>query len=211
MDAIVTHRLKKPQDVPAAWISALRLVQHMFPRAVLAGGALRDFDHGIKAKDLDIFIDTPDEGGVIHLERAQRILSDNNLKGSVVDATVYAEWFGHETPLAGVIDLELPRTLPVQLVFGRFNPDTIFERFDFGLNQIMFDGKVIKKTVAYNHDFRERFFRMVTNGGDNQFMRRVERFCRLKAKYPDHRCHPGAYGEGLGRLADHQVLTLRGV
>lgn len=42
--------------IPQSWTDLLSQIQAICPSAVLAGGALRDLDHGVPVKDLDIFI-----------------------------------------------------------------------------------------------------------------------------------------------------------
>jgi hypothetical protein len=44
------------KEVPAEWLEVLRVIQSVFPQAVLAGGCLRDLVLGGEVKDLDVFV-----------------------------------------------------------------------------------------------------------------------------------------------------------
>lgn len=182
--ALPKRGLNGPRDIPATWKSALREIQSIFPHAALVGGALRDRDHGVKVKDLDIFIEAS-EPTYDALCAAQNLLEEKGFQTKLVDTSVYKDWFG-VTKIVGIVETAIGSCPPIQLIFCDFPVDeTLLYRLDFGCCQIMYDGRQIKRTDAYEFDRRRKLFRLVTGCDSRQMVRRLERWARLREKYPE--------------------------
>jgi len=177
-----TSGLNDINDIPKAWKHALAAVQVSFPDAVIAGGCLRDREHGVKVKDIDIFISTsasPELYGTLgtiksRLERDGwadvQICGDESYNADATKRGVVA-----------VLDMTYPGAPPVQLIALKH---FTLEEFDFGICQIMFDGKRIVRTRDYHLDMAKQKFRVVPKVDDDAFVRIINRWARLKEKYP---------------------------
>lgn len=171
-------------DIPRAWKHALAAVQVAAPEALMAGGCLRDRDLGVKVKDIDIFVPsryagTPDEA---------RIMADTlrsvgwKQVGMSVDKT-YSDARRFKE-LSGIIDARYPGCPPIQIIVGSFNMPKLISEFDFGICQISFDGTTLRRTSDYHHDRAAKVFRVVPELDDDSFIRTINRWARLKEKYP---------------------------
>lgn len=175
-------------DIPKAWRNALASVQHTFPDAVLAGGALRDREHGVKVKDLDIFISTTG-------------MRDRYGAGTIVsklqrDGWASVELNGEESykddggrGIVAVVDVKYPGAPDVNIIALK---NFKLEEFDFGICQIMFDGKTIVRSRDYHLDAAARQFRLIPQVTDKLFGRSLDRWFRLREKYPDWSLHLGS-------------------
>lgn len=217
MDALPKRGLNGPRDIPESWQRALKHIRRCFPHALLVGGALRDRDNGVGVKDLDIFIEASrDEIGAV--EEAQDYI-DKTLgwQTELVDTSVYAEWFG-STRILGILRAKRQSMPTIELIFCSFpsTPEEVFQRVDFGSSQIAFDGEVIYKTNNYESDYRMKRFRLVTEADDKQMVRRLERWARLREKYPKWSLDLGVMGQqGVmpWRSAEygHKIIKMHGV
>lgn len=164
-------------DVPVAWRGCLKELQQFWPEAVLAGGALRDRDNKVKPKDLDFFL--PSHSGLV--EDVAGVF--NTLKQAGWDAK-RADAHNYARPgLIGVVDVKYPGCPPVQIVVGKWNTATIEQEFDFGICQIVFDGREIRRTHEYRSDQIRRTFTYL--GLPDDISRSVDRFARIKPRYPN--------------------------
>ncbi len=155
-----------------------------FPEALVAGGAIRDYDHDRPelVKDIDVVIF--DRRGYLHgLKRAlkgfqHRVAVDENVANYLEFenvACVHEFW-------------EDVGSIPVQIVVARTRrtPMEILERHDFGLCQIGFDGQSILTTSAYQADKVAKRFTLVRCRDAKDFWRSVGRYRRLERKYPGY-------------------------
>jgi hypothetical protein len=175
-------------DIPKAWRSALASVQLTFPDAVIAGGCLRDREQGVKVKDIDIFISTTNPGSY----GAGSIVSRLERDGWADVALNGDESYGRDVMARGitaVVDLKYPGCPPLQLIaMKQFK----LEEIDFGICQIMFDGKRIVRLPDYHYDLAAKQFRIIPKMTDALFVRSLGRWARLKEKYPAWTLHLGS-------------------
>ena len=168
------------EDIPKAWTYALRSVRNHFPEAILAGGALRDRTFGAKVKDLDIFVHgTKDEA-----QDAAKMLEREGWHGVSFG---YEETYTvgvSEAGITGIVDAEFPGAPPVQIIFMDRQVDQLLPLFDFGINQIAYDGTTIHRSANFIADAKAHRFRVISEVSDSQFVRIINRWARLKEKYP---------------------------
>lgn len=181
----------KPTDIPVEWRRALNLVKSVAHEAVLAGGCLRDLDHGVPFKDLDIFVSAfgtysdgalqeragayyPMHGPGVVFNRARRI--DFTSCAFDTDCISSSEVWVYGLPLNIVtlayVDLSLTKVL---------------DRMDFGLCQIGFDGFRLMTTEAYDRDRHDESFTLLRADSLSDKLRSYDRFRRLGVKYPRHK------------------------
>jgi hypothetical protein len=77
-------------------------------------------------------------------------------------------------------------------------PYTLAE-FDFGCCQIEFDGKRIFRTRDYQLDLRHKVFRLIPKCTDSEFVRSLNRWARLKEKFPAWTLDLGSRAESGGQ------------
>lgn len=203
--------LNSVDDIPKAWTYALRSVRNHFPEAILAGGALRDRHFGAKVKDLDIFVHgTKDEA-----QNAAKMLEREGWHGvSFGFEETYAQGVS-EAGITGIVDAEFPGAPPVQIIFMDRHVDQLLPLFDFGINQITYDGRIIHRSANFAADAVQRRFRIISEVSDSQFVRIINRWARLKEKYPTWQLDLGTRGSSptpvtvtLNQVVKHQGKTL---
>lgn len=170
-----TSMLKK-NDIPPAWRSCLTGLQQFWPDAVLAGGALRDRDNGVKPKDLDFFIPAH-RGGMEDVADVYNVLKKAGWEVNKADAYDYAR-----PGVIGLVEIKHVGCPPIQLVVGKWDTAKIEEHFDFGICQIVFDGREVRQTLAYRADQIRKCFTYLGRAED--IGRSVDRFARIKPRYP---------------------------
>lgn len=174
-------------DIPKAWRSALASVKLSYPEAVIAGGALRDREHGVKVKDIDIFVnDKTCSADIIRKLRATG-WADIQLNGD----DSYGDG-ASERQIVAVLDLKYPGCPDIQLIAMR---QFKLEEIDFGICQIAFDGTRIIRTPDYHLDMQAKQFRLIPKVADAMFVRSLARWARLKEKYPEWKLHLGSRAE----------------
>lgn len=178
-----TSGLNSVADIPQPWRTALAQLQTCIPSAIMAGGCLRDREFGKKVKDIDIFVpvsSNPEKD----LSEVKKMLIDLGWLDVRVDtAKTYPE--GCDTRIIGVVEGRVLNCPPIQVVVGEWDTEKIFEHFDFGICQISFDGRTIRRSPDYQMDRRSRKFRIVTERSDKAFVSSINRWARLKEKYQD--------------------------
>ena len=173
-------------EIPKAWRQILEKIQMEHPHAVLAGGALRDLDHGVKVKDLDIFIACGDD------EEAAGL---NELLGGKEVEQPELQWYPEsmrEVVLVSDYDhkvnkLEVDIDIPVQFIMCNWRVDKILSRFDYAICRIGYDGRKIFYEDDYDKDKAEKTMTLVRCKGQAALEASVERFARWRPKYPKHR------------------------
>lgn len=174
-------------NIPREWRDFLALVQQVDPRAVLAGGALRDLDHERPVKDLDIFV----QPGFDH-ETLAYILPDDRY-WPVMRRADYASLVDVQSIWGSYVELardplEFAEYLPAQIIELN-RPMGVFEiigRLDFGLCQIGFDGTTLVRSSSYMTDSANKTFTLIRID-DEQGARARRREERLSKKYSDFR------------------------
>jgi hypothetical protein len=171
-------------SIPQHWKDKLASVQRYFPEAIIAGGALRDLDHGREIKDVDIFV--LDRG--TDTERLLRRAFDKRPEG-VLEATDYH--VGRQSrPVTGVYDFDWGGTAFQVIVVkpGEGSDDFpryIMRDFDLGICMTWFDGKTWHRTFEYQNDEQAKVFQSYIPLEGKQLDLTKERVARLSEKYPD--------------------------
>lgn len=171
--------------IPKEWDYVLNLIQKQFPKAIIAGGALRDLDNGRSIKDVDIFIPTSISGTVQELYNAVRehyIFADATLSfASYIDGEEQEVPEEHEDrALDGIVFFEYAGYKFECIVCKPAFAD--ISSFDINICQIKYDGSCVIKTEAYERGVRDNYIRIVTQ---NRQDRNAARLARIAVKYPD--------------------------
>lgn len=181
-------------DIPRSWRNALALLRTAIPAAVMAGGCLRDRDNGRPVKDIDIFVPVSTSKHE-DLEAIKKIVEGFGWMDVNIDnAKMYPE--GCDTRVVGIVDCRVPNAPPIQIIVGEWDTDNLFRHFDFGICQISFDGKSIRRSHHYNTDRVWQRFRIVTERSDKAFVSSINRWARLKQKYEGWTFDLGTRGSG---------------
>lgn len=186
-------------NIPQRWRDVLAAIQAAgFPEAIIAGGALRDLDHGKPIKDVDIFVDAKGietlqlkkqldaafgyEGVGIFENPAADLDEDYTWEGVVVAGVwdwVYAPSDFLGQPKFQVIAVEKPE--------GVVFRDYVIDDFDIGLCQQAFDGVLECITTAYLDDAALKTLTVTRAPSYNALQRTRGRLGRIQLKYPEHR------------------------
>lgn len=146
--------------IPDFWHDALVDLQKTDPKAILAGGCIRDLWYGVEPKDLDFFtagpfpswFDPQDSG--MDYDGMQYVVAVGGYKIESRDVNVVQ-----------VEDIE---------------PIAILETFDLGFCQIGYDGKSIIRTPAFDWDFK---YNIITLRQINRYRRSIRRYARINQRY----------------------------
>lgn len=159
-------------NIPEQWTELLHEVQKQRPFAVIAGGALRDLDHGMEPTDVDIFTHSlPNMEWIMDFEMVDKhkfYFKDGSQGASRV---IKGKW----------------RDLDVDIVEMEhaYTPWEILNRFDFGINRIAYDGERVHTSLYYEKDKEAHTATMCValNKSHAQFLK--SKFTdRLLKKYP---------------------------
>ena len=168
--------------IPALWHVALRAVQETCPGAIIAGGALRDLDNDRPVKDVDIFF--PCDGADAFAAAVWTLETELDVK---TDYTLGKEYRENFNDVVGVARFTVQNTefdlIGIDLGVSRVK--RIIDRFDFGLCQISYDGKLVFRTAAYWVDMRVQQFTFLKPSRCDfvPIKASLKRWNRLQAKY----------------------------
>jgi hypothetical protein len=165
----------------------LQAVQKVEPKAVVAGGCLRDAEHGKPIKDIDVFIPLRDWGDL--REVVKRITDELGVESSLpLDFTPYQEWNGE---VIGVHQIRKDG-LNIELIALAISPDvfsweTCVSRMDMGLCQIAFTGTCVFCSQYYSEDAQAKRFSVHRDClAYYSEEATLARFDRLSLKYPEY-------------------------
>lgn len=182
--------------VPREWVGTLKLVQTLFPEAVLAGGALRDLDNKKPVKDIDIFVTHSD-----NVENRLRVIFGDEEVRCELPETIAS--YVMENPPRDVRSIyhcgQTVSGVAIQVITLQldkpFSLETVIERLDIGLCQIGTDGAYgtdhgngdptvsVSMTLDYLNDVSDKKFTiMVDSVHRDRSLARIE---RLSKKYPE--------------------------
>lgn len=161
-------------------LRALFAVQAALPRAILAGGYLRDCLLGREPKDIDIFV--PHEPGVED-GRFECIRADGT--GFVATPMMGAAEYMERTEVSGIWDVR-GFDLPVQIVMLEPGLDPVerAELHDFGICQVWHDGAELHTTDSFEMDKAMQTFTLCHCEDEREYKRSMRRWERLRVKYP---------------------------
>lgn len=153
-------QLKSTQElfIPLIWQKLLAEIQVQDPKAIIAGGAIRDLYCGVQFDDLDIFTTSSpqceglDSSGFDY-EGMQYVLAVGSYQREGIDVNI--------------------------IVINETEPMQLLESFDFGLCQIGFDGNDIIKTRAFDWDFK---YNLMTMRHIDRYQRSIHRYCRISQR-----------------------------
>jgi hypothetical protein len=189
-------------SIPQRWKDVLTALQkNGFPEAIIAGGALRDLDHGREIKDVDIFVLDHGPSTEEDLEKAfgyapNRTLTDGSEYhiGRPARPVTQVYEFEHDEPELWFTESDHHGTQPFQVIVvkpgegsHRNFPRYVMADFDLGICRTWFDGHVWVKTYEYQNDERDKTFTAYIPLSGRQLDLTKERVARLKQKYPEFR------------------------
>lgn len=184
--------------IPAAWCEVLERVRAEFPKAVIAGGCLRDLDFGKPVKDVDIFIPIsccPDD----QFDDALRDMFDAI---ELMNASVY----GHK--LKKEFDRQIFACYDVKEAGIDYNIIVTNDHaaqsstFDFSICQIEFDGTVVKATAEYLETRDTKVIKLVNA---YPVHRNGKRLARMQEKFPEMTIDASAM-DALPPVEDDDIL-----
>ena len=167
------EQFSTPAEQFAVGLEALRVVQDVFPEALITGGFIRDSLYGVRAKDIDIV--------VAYSDTALRDLLDQGFTAQVMNGTEYGTLPG----VSCIINME-GYAFPVQLIVleaGRTVAEDVASN-DFSFCQVSCDGVRIWQSEAFSEGFNTGKVTLDVCESKQQFDRSMRRWERLKVKYP---------------------------
>lgn len=177
--------------IPASWVELYAIVKDHFPQAILAGGAMRDWDNGRPVKDLDFFVGAPlGQGNDVvwreffkAVEDAHKVRTSHGMDDDGGDVGSQQE---HVLEIAYLesLDIILP-DLNIMIVTKPTVEDQL-SRFDLGICRIAYDGHV-HRHEDYLWDQENRFFTITSAVSGNGRFKTIERFHRISPRYPGWR------------------------
>lgn len=165
------------QTLPPHWITVLDQIQKAEPGAIIAGGALRDFDMGIPSKDLDIFVPYEVNMKAVKAEVANLYsLWDDGQEYFFQDHAPFQVFKAMPDEFQGLPKLEI-----IRCVEG-INPHDRWPEFDFGACQISFDGHQMRATAQYLKDTDAHEFTLTRADTVEALHRSIKRVRRWQAR-----------------------------
>lgn len=169
-------------DIPSKVVDMLNAIRDSAPEAIIAGGYLRDLDHGIQPRDIDVFVPFNADlyNARMHLG-ATGILGDDCDQYEGDDTiSMQQHWNLMATPSA------IPLEVNILFCQKDIQPLQRLSRFDFGLCQIAFDSHRIIMTDGYLTDKENRTFTLQRFTGYNAHQNSLARFERLTKRYKSY-------------------------
>ena len=194
-------------EIPPLWKEILTKVREIYPEAIIAGGSLRDLDHGKEPKDIDIFVEDLDRPSVIHKpDIVHPVVNDRNIWARALEAvgvvpkaraklteagfalTDHTTFYFHQG--ADRVWKTIYKDMPVEIVEmkGAYTPWSVLNRFDFGLNRIAWDGENFYVSDYYIIDKENKCVTMRASYNESHFKflrdEKYEKRLKLKYDYP---------------------------
>lgn len=153
-------------DIPQSWRDLLTQFQVGYKQAILAGGAMRDLWCGNTVKDLDFFVhgDNGPHEWVKGMHEEQSNFDYEGMKYVL----------GVQTFSGGPLPINIIHCEPWDDV------KDLLKTFDFGINQIAFDGENVITTPEFHWDYKHSLFTLYH--GDRHD-RSLARFQRINLRY----------------------------
>jgi hypothetical protein len=199
----------------------LDLAKKIFPSsyACVAGGALRDLDHGKPIKDVDIFLccktgphwrtrhklaKNKDTAPYSYLTDIKKIYGTAKSMGSKYGTV----WKNH-IELLNVVHID-HKPYPLQYILysnieGRPGPSNLLNSFDINLCKIAYDGKKIIRTDEYKAD---RDNKTLTHNARSISSELEKRLAHLREKYPDFTINGSTIPDQRPRDIDWQDIDI---
>lgn len=139
-------------EVPASWQRLILTIREQDPKAIIAGGAVRDLILGRKPKDLDIFVSV--RAHTLAVMRPSGYSWGFNAYHDALNSSAFrirniyqSKWRGIIQPLQSI-----------ELEEMADDPLTLIENFDFGICMAAYDGKEIIRSRHFDHDVEHKVF-----------------------------------------------------
>ena len=152
-----------------------------FKNAVIAGGYVRDSHLGREVKDIDVFFPRPPQGSMTklfdHLGISKEV-SKKNMKKYVTS------FFSskYDAVIDGMEVDFVVNTLPDNEAFGW----SLLETFNYGLDMCFTNGEELFLSDDFNYDVKNSYLRLINLEGIHNLPHVMEKYARLKAKYPEY-------------------------
>ena len=158
------------KDIPSEFRFLLDEIQKTCPEAIIAGGAMRDWFHGHTPKDVDIFVSN---GFVVDKVPKLIVNSMDDPSGELDDTITQSITYGGYT-------------LPINIVWCNKNikPMERFERFDFGLCKIAWDGQKVIEHPEFLWDVKYNLITLRRATSIETLLLSLKRYQRFVVKYP---------------------------
>ena len=153
--------------LPWPWKTVLSVVQTVWPSAVIAGGAIRDWEHERGIKDVDVFVPA------IALSEIERLFPDA-IKIELGDSSI----FGADIPY----HYTFTRYGWLFEVTFKDDLDTLLDQMDIGLCLVKFDGELITRATEYRKDSARKTLTLIRRTGGEE-----AHLDKIALKYPDFR------------------------
>ncbi len=186
--------------IPALWGDVLVMVQHAFPGAIIAGGALRDLYHDKPIKDVDVFIPFFGEPDLDDIKIALQAVKDTLDKQDDIEIDdvfgmmlrvdenvqlIAASWYGQsdlERDVVAVFSATIKGT-KFDFVFMRQMKEHMLPSFDINICQIGYDANTWFTTNDFDSGVRDKTLRVMNV---NRNDRNAKRLARVSEKYPEY-------------------------
>ncbi len=194
--------MKTFYDFPPEWLAELRAIQQHFPEAVIAGGALRDWMLDKPVRDLDIFVK---QRGTETMPMLYAALGRQVFQLNTEEIAAYEDHFSDifavynagpcglkpatlddldDLDAIAGFDLLSDTEVPVQVIALNMDvtPQTIVNRFDFGICKIASSGEGVYYHGDFQHDAINQCFTLRLFAADRREAS-LRRYARLQEKY----------------------------
>ena len=183
---------------PTLGLVALSNIQKFFPRAILAGGYLRDTETGRMPKDIDVFVPA---ATLEEMDDFENLTDAKFMTG----AAEYME----QSEVAHIWDVP-GYACPVQVIMLRPGLDPVdrAKHHDYGICQVWHDGTELHFTDAFKADRLYQTFTLTHCEDQKEFDRSMRRWERLSQKFPDWTLQvPERYAGYMRPAYEHTELT----
>lgn len=154
-----------------------------FKDAVIAGGYVRDNHLKREFKDVDVFFPVKDKLDLFTKGMKLRALfSDKDVVQKNMEKYVTRSFNGKFDATIDGLEVDfVGNTLPEES-FGF----SLMETFNYGLDMCFTDGKELFLSKDFEHDVKHGYIRLINlDGGTHNLLHAMEKYNRLKAKYPE--------------------------
>lgn len=167
--------------IPKSWTDYLLKIQETFPAAYIGGGCLRDLWLNKPIKDIDIFILNTNDDDIVEFIKNN---NENNLIFTR-DMKSYNGLSNSEVKRVITYPNQIDN-LNVEFIMLDTDLFPIYKRFDFGICQIIYDGKEILFSGDFLNDIKNKTFTLVRCDNESQFERSIRRWDKFKIQFPEY-------------------------
>lgn len=160
----------KMKNGPELWNAVLDAVKTVYPQAIIAGGAVRDYLLGFEPKDVDVFV-VGEFAPIEHEAFTQLQVPDN--RRSEYEGVRYVQFvddyeaFGHQIQIVVLLDRQVAL-------------ENLVETFDLGITRCWYDGQV-HTSREFVRDYLHDTITILLNDRPERSQLRAERFAERHA------------------------------